>query len=53
MVRPFQEKAAVYFDTGIQNLRPLSFADLHPLLDDATRPGVSSSGERATWRGPV
>jgi hypothetical protein len=42
----YREKAAVYFDTVIQDPHALSFADLYSLLDDATRRGVLSPGER-------
>jgi hypothetical protein len=44
--RTYHEKAAVFFDGIVQDPRPLSFAEIRPLLDDAVRRRVLSEGER-------
>ncbi|MCS6924443.1 MAG: hypothetical protein NZ578_00945 [Candidatus Binatia bacterium] len=44
--RTYQEKAAVFFDSIVQEPRVLPFAEIRPLLDDAVRRGVLSAEER-------
>jgi hypothetical protein len=44
--RTYREKAAVFFDTVLQEPRALSFEEVRALLDDGARRGVLSAAER-------